>query len=275
MQKWETVRGGAEASFMSKAGNGTWGVQFTYRATWDLTCKQTCCHVLSICFKNLVINVICNISLKSTRNIPCFGKDKVIFLYFFCQCSGNEFSAVHHQVLNTLVIGCELNLFQWDLEPPLCKRRDFFCRSWGVAGVRWKERNTALPSQSKWPWGSHHRNLDLKILSTSCSLWEQRVQSWQCWAAFKTKPILVSARNLCEKREPHRKPNLASNRISWSVGKVILITWGWEGFLLPRVPVCTHIVRFLGIQLLPMPSTSTSCGLLPNPGHLCVLPGWQ
>lgn len=34
------------------------------RTTWDLTCKQTCCHVLSVCFQNLVINVICNISLK-------------------------------------------------------------------------------------------------------------------------------------------------------------------------------------------------------------------
>lgn len=36
------------------------------RATWDLTCKQTCHHVLSACFENLVINVICNISLKET-----------------------------------------------------------------------------------------------------------------------------------------------------------------------------------------------------------------
>lgn len=39
--------------------------------------------------------------------------------------------------------------------------------------------------------------------------------------------------------------------------------------------MCTHIVHFLGIQLVPMFSTSASRGLLPNPGHLCVLPGCQ
>lgn len=44
---------GAEDSFMFKAGNGTYGVQFTYPATWDLTCKQTCCQGLSICFQEL------------------------------------------------------------------------------------------------------------------------------------------------------------------------------------------------------------------------------
>lgn len=58
---------GAEDSFMFKAGNGTCGVRFTCAATWDLICKQTCCQVLSVCFKNPVVNVICNVSLESTN----------------------------------------------------------------------------------------------------------------------------------------------------------------------------------------------------------------
>ena len=91
---------GAEHSFMLKIGNGTCRVQFTYTATWDLTCKPTCCWLWSVCFKIRVVNVICSVSLESTNwNISCFGKDKVLFLFCLLLSVFQKIDLmVHHRV---------------------------------------------------------------------------------------------------------------------------------------------------------------------------------